>query len=104
MLELRPRFAVLAQREAAARGGGASGGGGSGGGGGRRGRLKPLSELHQEWEWLTGIAAEDRSWLHFALYHGYEAQARLVGAAPSMEQTGNLLPSALYYGRKAASL
>ncbi len=35
MLELRPRFAVLAQREAAARGGGgSSGGGGTGGGGG----------------------------------------------------------------------
>jgi len=34
VLELRPRFAVLAQREAAARGGGASGGGGSGGSGG----------------------------------------------------------------------
>ncbi len=40
---------------------------------------KPLSELQLEWEWLDGISPEDRSWMHFALYNGFQAQARLGG-------------------------
>ena len=45
-------------------------------GGGAPPRAKPLAELQPAWQWLDGIGAEDRSWLHFALFNAYEAQAR----------------------------
>lgn len=44
--------------------------------GGAAPRAKPLAELQPAWQWLDGIGAEDRSWLHFALYNAYETQVR----------------------------
>ncbi len=61
-------------------GGGGGGADGADGGGGDV-AAKPLSELQLEWEWLDGISPEDRSWMHFALYNGFQAQARLGGMA-----------------------
>lgn len=67
------------RRRRASSGDGDEDAGGSRGGGGAAPRAKPLAELQPTWQWLDGIGAEDRSWLHFALYNAYEAQ---VGACP----------------------
>ncbi|KAK9821781.1 hypothetical protein WJX81_002302 [Elliptochloris bilobata] len=75
---------------------------GGGGGGGGAARAKPLSELQPAWEWLDGIGAEDRSWLHFALYHGYEAQGDASRAWHHLELANRLQRSRIQYSPDGA--